>query len=1393
MRSGLAVLLVHGLLSLAGLVLGHESGPPTMTLDVGQVGVYVIKSDVASEGDLSFYLAHAGYDTNVVRVLPADTFSSPGDGRFRIRAVAPGKTVITFGWLYPPNDAGGLFTCEVTVNPPATTPPSAANAASSATTQDPVNLFTGELVMSEEPDLDLGGPMPLFLARYYGSGLSREALVHSLLGDNWSSNFDWQLLRDGDDATVVSWEGRRITFRKSGARWDLTGLADIPFQLVESGEGFILGDPRDNRLYTFNADGELTAIEDGRGNTHTLAYEGGRLSQVSDGLGRVLRFESGGFQQLTAVSDGTRTIRFGYTNIVAAGSGGGGFGIADEYFALASVSNPLGNVTSYRYGSSGASNHFRALLAAKVRPLGNIPYAQTWNGRGQVETQVESGLNTYRFTYEGGQTVVTDPAGRTRRLFHSPGGQLASFTDEAGQTVAILSNTNGQRVGVTDRRGATTGFAYHAPSGKISALTNADGTVYRFEYAARTNRGITFYDVSRKTYPDGSTEEFTYDAGGNALSFTDRAGKVWRMTYNGRGQVLSVRNPLGGQATFTYHADGTLASRADSDSAATLFTYDHLGRMTNAVRADGATVRTAYDANDRVTSVADERGHTYRYRYDANDNLVETTDPDGQSTRYGYDTRDRLVQVTDRLGQVTRLAYDSLENLAAMTNRNGHVIRLGYDDRQRLSALTDPAGQRWSFQYDGEGVLTRWANPLNQEQTQTSDALGYPIAYTDAMGRTRTLARNHLQLVTRMVDELSRTNTRAYDARGLLTSVAKPVIGSAHFQRNDLGQVARLTDPTGHRWLWEHTPMGRLRSETDPLNRATVYEYDARGRLALTRFPDGSTRETGYDARGNPALARFSDGTELRFAYDPLNRLAEANDVGLEYDAESRISNTTSSGVAFSAAYDPGGRLRKVGYAADTWEVFYEYDSRDRLVRVSDSLAGAQVTFTYDEAGRLTGLARGNGVNGTYSYDPVGRVTRIREGTFLDLEYTLDAAGQVTRIEMKAPLDPAGLVAPASTPLAYDAARQITSPGYSYDPRGRMIAAPGQTHVYDGASRLTGAGSVTLTYNGLDDVVTRTEGGTAVRFYYNYALGMGPIVAEKNEATGEFVRYYVWSPAGRLLYLIDAATRKASYYHFDRVGSTLALTDATGAVTDAYAYSPYGQMLRQTGGNPQPFTFIGRYGVRREGSALYQMRARYYSPATGSFLTRDPLRPRPEDIHALNPYHYAAGDPLRAVDPEGLDRTVWFFGHAWVEVDVYDAQGNVTGRVALNFAPESGKSDYQVIMPRNIVYPHLIGYDIKSSQLDDELLVREWRRLQRDPNRGQRWNPIKNCVWRTLEYAHGEIPMTLGEAIKYLNSRPVRTDVTITAAPPGPWYQQAYDWVGDSWGEFEDWLAHALN
>lgn len=66
----------------------------------------------------------------------------------------------------------------------------------------------------------------------------------------------------------------------------------------------------------------------------------------------------------------------------------------------------------------------------------------------------------------------------------------------------------------------------------------------------------------------------------------------------------------------------------------------------------------------------------------------------------------------------------------------------------------------------------------------------------------------------------------------------------------------------------------------------------------------------------------------------------------------------------------------------------------------------------------------------------------------------------------------------------------------------------------------------------------------------------------------------------------------------------------------------------------RPFGFAGEYQDKETG--LYYLRARYYDPRTGAFLTRDPLEPI-----TATPYAYAANDPINLVDPLGLAPWDW--------------------------------------------------------------------------------------------------------------------------------------------------------
>jgi len=429
-----------------------------------------------------------------------------------------------------------------------------------------------------------------------------------------------------------------------------------------------------------------------------------------------------------------------------------------------------------------------------------------------------------------------------------------------------------------------------------------------------------------------------------------------------------------------------------------------------------------------------------------------------------------------------------------------------------------------------------------------------------------------------------------------------------------------------------------------PSSHTWAYTYTARGLLEQITYPTGETETRTYDATGNLARRQYSDGLDLNFSYDELNRMTEAGGISLGYNEESQVITTTdrASGITFGATYDDGGRLENVSYADGLFTVTYQYNARDLLTHVSDDLAGVSVQFTYDDDGRLIGVQRSNGVDATFTWDDASRLTRIQEGTLIDLQYTHNAVGEVTQAVMSTPLDPGDYIVTGTVAYTYDAASQISSPGFVYDAQGRLTADPQHTYTWDGASRLVGVNGVSLAYNGFGDLLTRTDGAETTRYFYNRALGLAPILAEGDAGSGAFRRFYVWTPSGSLLYMIDAQDGNQVYfYHFDRTGSTLALTDQAGNLTDAYAYDPFGDLFHHQGGNAQPFTYAGQWGVRQEGDSgsFYHMRARYYDAITGRFISREPLWPQVGNAQAINPYQYAYQNPGTYVDLTGWEPT----------------------------------------------------------------------------------------------------------------------------------------------------------
>lgn len=97
----------------------------------------------------------------------------------------------------------------------------------------------------------------------------------------------------------------------------------------------------------------------------------------------------------------------------------------------------------------------------------------------------------------------------------------------------------------------------------------------------------------------------------------------------------------------------------------------------------------------------------------------------------------------------------------------------------------------------------------------------------------------------------------------------------------------------------------------------------------------------------------------------------------------------------------------------------------------------------------------------------------------------------------------------------------------------------------------------------------------------------------------------------------------------------VAATDASGALLWRKQYAPFGAERSQGGDAPAPERLGYTGHVQDDSTGLTYMRARYYDPHIGRFLSPDPVRFHVQQPMSFNRYDYANNNPYRFVDPDG--------------------------------------------------------------------------------------------------------------------------------------------------------------
>jgi YD repeat-containing protein len=1091
---------------------------------------------------------------------------------------------------------------------------------------DPVNAATGEFVLFEPFDFDLGGPLPLRFGRYYASRLVAEGNHSSTLGPNWLHSFAWRLVRTGNNLEVYSNTGRVIRFEKRylATSWSLVGADDAPYRIAEAGAGFSLADTLAALVYSFDSQGRLTRVEDGRGAAHTLGYTGANLATVSDGLGRVLTLTHNGQGRLSSVSDGARSATFGY-------DGNGRLGTATDTNS---------KTTTYAYSAGQPS---AALMTSRTLPRGNTPLTLTYDANGRVATHTDAAGGSYTLAYNApaNTTTITDPDAGVQVHDHDAALRLTSLVDESGASVAMGNDARGRRNSVEDRAGRTTSWTFNATSGAPGTLTESNGAQTSFGYGSRTVAGVALHDLTSLSRADGRTESFTLSSG-NTTVYRDAAGADWTFTHNAHGQVLTATNPSAGVTTYTYNADGTLATLETPAGALTSFAYDARKRVSTVTHPGGATTTYTYDARDRVLTRTNELGEVVAQTYDDNGNLATLVDAEGKTWTFGYDALDRLVSIEDPLGATANATFDDFGRLATASNGAGEALSFAYDERSRLTSITDGLGRSTSTEYNAEGIPTTRTDAAGNSGVFTTNAAGLVTRLTTPLGNSTNLAYDSMGRRRSVTEPGGAASSVTFDERGLPKSATLAVNGAtSSLTRNEFGSVTSATLPGGRVWQRAYDAQGRLTSSTDPAGATTTFTRDARGRIDVATLPGGlGSVDYDFDGAGRLTRRAASDGTAIDYVRDAVGRVLQAGGESFVYDDAGRMTDSNGLGLG----YDDANRVTSVTYAPGK-TVTYAYDGAGRLVSVADWIGGSTL-FEHDAVGRVTRILRPNGVESLFEYDADGEVVELTE----QLAAPAPELGPL-------PLSHIGLVRNARgditsamrsfdyfvKPSPFDCVQTFNAlwqpDAATYDALGRRTEYSGIQTQWDGLGRVrdivrtSPVGTTMYDWGGFDLPVARDESGVTTDYDWNYAFARPAL--SKSSVGGLDSSYYVYTPKAELLYRIDAASDGRQYYHFDEMGSTLFRSDDAGDVTVRYSYTPTGQLTGKDVDDDDPFTYLGRYGGMRVSDAdLYffaWLHKRFYDAKLFAFLSRSSqVRFDPQ---GSNPYQFANGNPLRYSAP----------------------------------------------------------------------------------------------------------------------------------------------------------------
>ena len=963
---------------------------------------------------------------------------------------------------------------------------------------------------------------------------------------------------------------------------------------------------------------------------------------------------------------------------------------ADSYVSgiaglIRATTDPEGNVTEYDYYKDGVG---KGLVKSKTLKDGNTvvnTVSYEYNAQLQVSKETTSfdisknlySVKEYEYDKFNNVTVTRDyGTGST------PATTIAEYDLLSRKTVEYAPNysadkshgslttyyPDGNKKSETDAEGNVTSYVYDA-YGNITKQTDPDGTISLTEYDGLQREKAKYFKAdseSSKQIQSTTSYEFiknysvdVYTGLDNSSSKSSSALKTINTTYiTADKQVVSevltsfkqktIYEKTNGKIkkTNAYYANGEIAREIDALGNITKYENTTL-ESANGIckvsrtytpfntKTDGSVnysiTENQYDKNGNVTlakqTVQKQDSDTIKYsvtenQYNAQGLLTQVTLSDGTSnsekniTKYLYNNAG--IQTTMLTGLhadsdsdylKTNYEYDAWGHLVKTTDSTGYDSGITtYDLNGNALTVTDANGNVTTNTYDSLNRILI-ANTVHSNDSSKNVNKSYEY---DEMGRVQCININNEQTLYlyddlgRKITEESSTGFKGYYYEGISQNVSSYFIG-----RN-------------HQIVYENIS----------------YTYDDEMRVVQVKESGNLTASYAYDENGNKISETLANGVVSTYSYNGCNKVTKI---------------VTKSGKSDISSYEysyylDGSDACKVRNENGTIETTsYDYDGLKRLTKesISNGKIADTYAYEYDDYGNRSKMV----ANGSEEYETVYDYTVNGKYTALlqkEIKTVKEASSAVTSNNGLA-ISPTDLITGTTT----NAKREETA--YSYDANGNQI------------TKITADKTETNTYDSLNQLIEFTDGKTTASYKYDVdGLRISKTVDGHsidqiwNDDKQIAVDADGSNPYKAQIYIrgtnllagcefVQAVKSDYTYYTQNAHGDVVNLTDNNGAVTKTYQYDAFGVEKNIDDTDTNAFRYCGEY-YDKETATIY-LRARYYSPSTGRFISRDSFAGSNNDPLSLNLYTYCHNNPVSGTDSTGhfLDT---FFDAASLAFDI---------------------------------------------------------------------------------------------------------------------------------------------